>query len=275
MDSSAPSPSRGPAEEVVQRAQAGDRAALEVVLTSLAPSIRRFGLRMCKNAHDADDVLQDTLIAISRHLPELEGRSSLSSWVFALTRSACARRRRGLKNQPPVDDTRVADTADAAPSPESRLGDRELAAALSSAIDGLSEDHREVIALRDIEGLSAAEAASALGISVDALKSRLHRAREALRTSLKPWLEPQAARAPAGCPNVAVLWSKKLEGELDQADCAAMERHLETCPACSAACDALKQALVICRRVAEEDVPPEVQERVKRAMRAWMTSSAV
>src|SRR6476661_1520808 len=59
---------------------------------------------MCKDTHDADDVLQDTLLSIATHLPEFEGRSSLVSWVFALTRNACARRRRGLKNRPPVSE---------------------------------------------------------------------------------------------------------------------------------------------------------------------------
>src|SRR6188768_4096989 len=83
--------------EMVARARQGDREALEAVLAAVAPSIHRFGLRMCKNVHDAEDVLQDTLINVAKHISDFEGRSSLSSWVFALTRSACARKRRGLK----------------------------------------------------------------------------------------------------------------------------------------------------------------------------------
>ena len=117
--------------------------------------------------------------------------------------------------------------------------------------------------------MSAPEAASSLGITVDALKSRLHRAREALRAALRPLLEPTSLQAPSGCPDVALLWSKKLEGDLSQGDCSAMEKHLATCPACGGACDALKRALLACQRVRTEEVPSEIQARVKAAVRAW------
>ena len=262
-------------DELVARAQRGEREALEAVLAALAPSVHRFGLRMCKNVHDADDVLQDTLINIASHLGDFEGRSSLSSWAFALTRSACARRRRGLKNQPPVSDERMAEAPDHAPTPEAHAADHELASALSRALDGLSDEHREVILLRDIEGLSAPEAASSVGISVDALKSRLHRAREALRVALRPLLEPASPPSPSGCPEVALLWSKKLEGDLSQGDCSAMEKHLASCPACGASCDALRRALLASQRVRTEDVPPELQARVKAAVRAWAAHTAL
>jgi RNA polymerase sigma-70 factor (ECF subfamily) len=229
---------------------------------------------MCRNVHDAEDVLQDTLITIASHLGEFEGRSSLSSWVFALTRSACARKRRGLKNRPPVREERMGQQQDLTANPEAHAADRELATALSGALDGLSDDHREVILMRDIEGLSAPEAASSLGISVDALKSRLHRAREALRLALRPLLEPRQEHAPAGCPDIAALWSQKLEGDLSQGDCSSMEKHILTCPACGAACDALKQALFACQRVREEVVPPEIQASVKAAVRTWASQGA-
>ncbi|MBS2017390.1 MAG: sigma-70 family RNA polymerase sigma factor [Deltaproteobacteria bacterium] len=256
-------------DQLVARAKAGDRQALEAVLAMIAPSVHRFGMRMCKNVHDAEDVLQDTLLNIANHLGEFEGRSSLSSWVFALTRSACARKRRGLKNQPALSDDVLADAQDQAPSPEVRAADHELSSALSSALDHLSEDHREVILLRDVEGLSAPEAAQVLGITVDALKSRLHRAREALRAVLKPMLEPSLERSPGGCPDIVAMWSKKLEDDLSQLDCSAMEKHIMGCPACGAACDALKKALVACQSIRTSEVPPEIQARVKAAVRAW------
>lgn len=265
----------GDLNELLSRAQSGDRQALEALLATVAPSIHRFGVRMCRNVHDAEDVLQDTLLSVANHLADFEGRSSFSSWVFALTRSACVRKRRGLKNQAPVSDAGLSETQDSAPSPETRAADHELAAALSSMLDGLSDDHREVILLRDVEGLSAPEAANVLGISVDALKSRLHRAREALRTALRPLLEPQLERAASGCPDVVALWSKKLEGDLSQGDCSAMEKHLEGCPSCGAACDALKKALLACQRIRTKEVPEEIQVRVKSAVRAWAAQNTL
>ncbi len=230
---------------------------------------------MCKNPDDADDVLQDTLLNVATHLDGFEGRSSLTSWVFALTRSACARRRRGLKNRPPVADDAAPEAASGAPSPEAQAEHAELTQALTRALDRLSDDHREVILLRDVEGLSAPEAAEALGLSVDALKSRLHRAREALREALAPALEPALRTAPAsGCPDAAALWSKKLEGDLSQADCAAMEQHVLTCGSCGRACNALKNALLACQRVTTDEVPPEVQARVRAAVKAVLRNPA-
>jgi RNA polymerase sigma-70 factor, ECF subfamily len=262
-------------DALITRARAGDRAALETLLGSVAPSIQRFGMRMCKNGHDAEDVLQDTLLNILNHLGEFEGRSSFSSWVFVLTRSACNRRRRGLKNKPgvPIDD--VAEPREDAPSPEQGASDREMRGLLGGALDSLADDHREVILLRDVEGLSAAEAADALGITVEALKSRLFRARQALRDTLRPALEPRAPAASAGCPDIMALWSRKLEGDLSALDCAEMEKHLEACPACASACDALKAALVACQREASPEVTPAVQASVKAAVRKWMAQSSL
>ncbi len=251
-------------EGFVDKAKRGDPAALERVLAEVAPAVRRFGVRMCRNADDADDVLQDTLLNIATHLPEFEGRSSLLSWVFTLTRTACSRKRRGLKNQPPVPDDAAREQKDEAPSPEARAAEREIGEALVRALDSLSDEHREVILLRDVEGLSAQEASDAIGISVDALKSRLHRARAALREALAPLAETPSP----SCPDVVLQWSRKLEGDLSATDCATMEKHLATCPACASTCDTLKQALLACRR-SSEDVPPEVQARVKAAVRAW------
>ncbi len=250
-------------ETLIARAKDGDRAALEELLAEVAPMVHRFGVRMCKNAHDADDVLQDTLINLVDHLGDFEGRSSLSSWVFTLARTACARRRRGLKNRPPVDDAHLAHTAAGEPSPEEGAASHELERAFASALEGLSDEYREVIQLRDVEGLTAPETAEVLGIGVDAVKSRLHRARDALRTALAPLREAP----PPTCPDVAALWSAKLEGDLSASDCAAMEQHLEGCPRCAAACDTLRRALVACTNARSKSVPPEVQDRVRAAIR--------
>lgn len=257
--------------DLVTRAQRGDADAMERVLSKLAPTLQRFARRLCGDGPDVEDTVQDALLQIARKLPEFEGRASLTSWSYTVARSACSHRRRGLKNRPPVEDEADARVSDG-PSPESIATDLELSRALRSALDGLAEDYREVIVLRDVEGLTAPEAAAAVGLSVDALKSRLHRARAALRESLKPWLEPPSREEiGAACPNVAEMLSKKIEGELTSLDCAAMEKHVEHCDRCRGACDAVHRALSACARVREDEpVPETVQQSVRRAVRAWV-----
>jgi len=252
-------------DALIQRARSGDRQAIEQILTELAPAVHRFGLRMCKNAHDADDVVQDTLIQIASHIGEFEGRGSLPSWVFALARSACARRRRGLKNAPSAGEDALAEQISGQPNPEQLAGQQELGALLVRALDALPAAQREVLLLRDVEGLSAAETAAALAVSVDAVKSRLHRARADLRDQLAPLF---AAAPRAGCPDVMLLWSRKLDGDLSQQDCAEMERHLESCEACRSTCNGLKRALDACASLRSASVPDRVREQIRAALRA-------
>ena len=257
-------------DPLIERARQGDRAALEALLAQHAPSIYRFSLRMCRNADDAEDTLQDTLLSIADHLHDFAGRASLSSWIFALTRSACARRRRGLKNRPTSSLDATPHPHDHGPSPEEYTGQRELTAALTAALDRILPSHREVLLLRDMEGLTAAEAADALGISIDALKSRLHRARQALREALEPILEAgKPAHGPA-CPDIVAAWSRKLEDELSSDDCATMEQHIVNCPACEASCQALKRSLSACQGIGTAQVPATIQTQVKAAMRRFL-----
>lgn len=251
---------------LVARARAGDRVAMEAVLASVAPSIRRFALRMCKNESDADDVLQDALLDITTHLDAFEGRSNLSTWAFTLARTACGRKRRGAKNRPGESDDVLATRASGAAGPEEEAARREAAAAVSAALDALPDEYREVLLLRDAEGFTAPEAAAVLGVSVDALKSRLHRARAALRDALA--IPRSTSSSP--CPDVVSALSRKLEGDLDASACAEMERHVEGCASCARTCDALKDALRACRTSPAESVPPAVQERVRAAVNAWL-----
>ncbi len=270
MSASSPAPDPRLSTELVDRAKLGDRAALEQLLTEVAPVVRRFGMRMCQDTHDSEDVLQETLLDILLHLPSFEGRSSFSSWVFSLTRSRCTRRRRGQKNQPKTPLDEIPEMSGAAPSPEEAVSVKVLGRTLDDALGRLSEEHREVLLLRDVEALTAPEAAEVLGISVMALKSRLHRARAALREALDPELIRPSSPPGPSCPDIAELWSRKLDGELDALDCEHMERHLLTCPACTEACAALKNALFLCRSHREGDVSPKIQHAVKSAVRIWL-----
>lgn len=258
--------------EVLARARAGDEAALAEVLATLAPSVHRFGLGMCRNEADAEDVVQDTLLAVAQRLSEFRGEASLSTWVFTLARTACARRRRGLAQRPHQTLEAAFDAASGEPSPEDRVTTREIAEIVSRALDELSDEAREVIVLRDIEGLSAKEAAEIVGVSVDALKSRLHRARRGLNDALRAMMAPERASL-AACPDVATMLSRKLEDELSPELCQEMEAHLAGCPTCDASCQRLKLALGTCRAFASRPLPDGVARRVKRALEEWATGA--
>lgn len=257
-------------EGVVERARAGDRAAMEGLLASVAPSIRRFAARMCRNEADADDVLQDALLSIATHLDSFEGRSSLSSWAFTIARTACSRRRRGMKNAPAEGEESLRTKATDEPGPEDQAASLETGELVGQALAKLPDEYREVLLLRDAEGLTAPEAAHVLGVSIDALKSRLHRARSALRESLRPVLEAEVLPSAGTCPDVVRALSQKIENDLDANACADMEKHVEACAACAHTCDAMKDALRACRSSSSAALTPEIQEQVRATITRWL-----
>jgi RNA polymerase sigma-70 factor (ECF subfamily) len=260
-------------DTLIDRARAGDRDAMERVLEYVAPSIRRFAVGMCKNEADAEDVVQDALLSIASKLDSFEGRSAFATWAFTLARTACSRRRRGLKNRPAESDEALDRRASEARSPEERVASHELDALVARGLGTLPDDYRAVLLLRDGEGLTAPEAALVLGISVDALKSRLHRARSALREALAPVIGADLPRPGPDCPDVVAALSRKLEDDLDARACAEMEKHVESCGACARSCDMLKTALRACRS-APGDVPAHVKTQVKAAVLAWINRRA-
>ena len=125
---------------------------------------------------------------------------------------------------------------------------------------------------RDVERLSAPELVKILRISVEAVKSRLHRARVAIREELAPALGRQtiAPRRGALCSDVLTLFSQHLEGEIDLRVCATMEAHLAQCHNCRDGCESLKRALATRRQLPTPAVPASLAASVKAAMRSFL-----
>jgi RNA polymerase sigma-70 factor (ECF subfamily) len=269
-------------ERLLASARAGDKAALETLLERHQPQVYRFGMKMCRDPEDAKDVLQDTLLAMARGVRDFRGASSISTWLYTIARSFCIKKRRRSKFAP--DDERSLDTdlasegrRLAAPErePDEALAGKQIERALEQAIASLDPTYREVLLLRDVEGLTAPEVAEVLGLSVQAVKSRLHRARLAVRESVAPLLGvAPMAPAQATCPDVLMLFSRHLEDEISADQCAQMERHLEGCARCRGTCDSLKRTLALCQTSgASVAVPPSVQASVKTALRDFLAGT--
>jgi RNA polymerase sigma-70 factor (ECF subfamily) len=266
-------------DELLEAARRGDAAALETLLVRYQPHLYRFGLRMCGNVEDAGDVAQESLMSMARSVRDFRGDSSVSSWLYTIARRFCIKKRRRSKFAPAHEESLDAPAtgtahrlADPNPNPEQTATNRELALALTHAIDALEPSQREVLVLRDVEGLSALEVARILDVSVDAVKSRLHRARVAMRAELAPVLGRPAIAQPGAalCPDVLTVFSQHLEGEIDPSVCATMEAHLAQCHHCRDACESLKQVLANCRQLPTPDVPPSLAVSVKAAIQTFL-----
>lgn len=261
--------SRDEERTLVLRAQAGDHQALSELLRLFEPVIYRFGMRLCGNAEDAQDVLQETLLSAARNLSSFRGDARFSTWLYMIARNFCLKRERARRSETVPIDERV-DLPAQDPAPEASAGDRELLAALDRALSTLDPDNRAVLVLRDVEGQSAQETADALEMSVPQVKSRLHRARAMVRAALLPILEqadPASGQLRHGCPDLLEDFSRFLEDDISQTMCEAMQSHIDTCASCRTTSESLKRTLWVCNHAPAPKVPRDVVVALRHAIR--------
>jgi RNA polymerase sigma-70 factor (ECF subfamily) len=265
--------------ELLDAARRGDRGALGKLLAQHQQKVFGFGVKMCGDAEDAKDVAQETLLTMARTVRDFRGDSSLSTWLYTVARSFCIKKRRRTKGAPthhePLDPATQESTGEPTTTPEQMLLGREVRETVAAALDKLEPESREVVVLRDIEGLTAAEVAEVTGVSVAAVKSRLHRARVALREHLRAVVGGDPALpVPPSCPDVLTMLSRKLEDEISPDLCAEMEEHVGGCPHCRGLCDSLKQTLAVCKALPTPTVPESVQESLRKAVANALAESA-
>ncbi len=160
--------------ELIEAARQGDEQALTELLAVCQPDLRRYARRNCAT-EDVEEAVQDALLILCRRLGALRAIATFSGWLFQIVKRACLRRMRRRKATS-LDEDNASQLRDPI--------DMELRLDLSRSILALPGMYREVVILRDVKGLSAEEAADEIGVSVEAVKSRLHRGRYLIRQSL-------------------------------------------------------------------------------------------
>jgi RNA polymerase sigma-70 factor (ECF subfamily) len=176
----------------LEAARAGDPAALEALLRERRTEVVRYAMRLCVSPADADDAAQEALLALAQYIRSLREVAALSRWLFLAVRTHCIRlARRSLRHVlTPDPDLPLALEG---PNSEDQLVDRQLRHRLARVVSEIDPMFRDVLVRRDVLGEPARDAAAALGISVEALKSRLHRARAEVKRRLLASLQPAAA----------------------------------------------------------------------------------
>ena len=176
--------------------QAGDRAEFALFVETYSGQVYRLALKMLQNPQDAEDILQETFIKAYKALPNFEGRSRLSTWLYRIaTNEALMFLRKKRPEQVSVDEPLENEEGDERPRqiidwcclPENELMSSESRANLDHSVQQLPDGLRAVFLLRDIEGLSTRETADVLDISESAVKTRLSRARFRLRELLSAY----------------------------------------------------------------------------------------
>jgi len=186
--------------ELIEAINSGRHELFRELVKRYEQRLYNFGLRMCGDICDAEDLVQDTFLNVFKYLKDFRFETKFKNWLYRIATSTCIKKRRKSKFAPereislddfvPKDNGSVpADIPDWAQLPLAQLLNEELSIHLKEAILSLPEKYRLVVVLRDLEGFSTAETAQILNLKPSNVKVRLHRARLFLREKLKGYFE--------------------------------------------------------------------------------------
>jgi RNA polymerase sigma-70 factor (ECF subfamily) len=197
LSSTVPAAGKDTEATLVAQARAGDELAFEALVGRHENAIYQLAWRMLRNPEDALDAVQETFLRVFRGLPSFRGEASMRTWIYGIALNVCRSKLESAewKARSRQDSLLLADEGqgeererplpDPAPGPEATAYGSELRCALDAALGRLSREHREIIVLRDVQGLEYAELGAVLGCALGTVKSRLARARAALRVALE------------------------------------------------------------------------------------------
>jgi RNA polymerase sigma-70 factor (ECF subfamily) len=183
---------------LVARLKQRDRSAWEELLRERGAKLHGVALRFMRDEHDAEDVVQDALVAVWNKINSFEGRSAFTSWLYRVTANAAlmALRKRHQHNPDISMDAIATERPGVSPASSSLVEQPdatailvELGEQMRAAIDQLGGKYRIIVWLRDVDGFSLAEIVEATGLGLATIKSRLHRGRLALRKTVLPYFE--------------------------------------------------------------------------------------
>jgi RNA polymerase sigma-70 factor (ECF subfamily) len=175
-------------QQVVDRVRAGETALYEIIMRRYNQRLYRVARAILRDPEEAEDVMQDAYVRAYQHLDQFAGRAAFATWLTRIAVHEALARLRARTRNPQLEDPEEGgesmDMAETSPDPEQNASRAELGQLLENAVLRLPEQYRAVVMLRDIEEMTTAEAASALDLTEQNVKVRLHRGRTMLRELL-------------------------------------------------------------------------------------------
>jgi len=187
--------------QLVERVKLGDVRAFEMLVVKYQRRIERLIGRMVRDVDIVEDIAQETFIRAYRALPQFRGDSAFYTWLYRIAVNTAKKALMDMKRNPLVSESAMRNDEEGdepsrteselsdGETPEGILASKEIAAAVNSAVEALSDELRQAITLREIEGLSYEEIAEAMNCPIGTVRSRIFRAREAIALRLRPMLD--------------------------------------------------------------------------------------
>jgi RNA polymerase sigma-70 factor (ECF subfamily) len=185
---------------LIERVKQGDMRAFEMLVVKYQRRLERLIGRMVRDVDLVQDIAQETFIRAYRAIPQFRGESAFYTWLYRIAVNTAKKALVELKRDPLISEAAFATSEDSdetsrvenelsdRETPEALMASKEIAATVNAAIDALSEDLRQAITLREIEGLSYEEIAEVMNCPIGTVRSRIFRAREAIAERLRPLL---------------------------------------------------------------------------------------
>jgi RNA polymerase sigma-70 factor (ECF subfamily) len=191
---------------LVERVRRGDQKAFELLVVKYQRRIERLIGRMVRDSDLVQDLAQETFLRAYRALPQFRGESAFYTWLYRIAVNTAKKALVELRREPVITESALLPAGDAdetfrpetepidTETPDAVIASREIAAAVNAAIERLSEDLRQAVVLREIEGLSYEEIAEIMNCPIGTVRSRIFRAREAIAQRLRPLLDTRDGR---------------------------------------------------------------------------------
>lgn len=232
--------------------------------------IYRLALSISRNEKDAEDIVQDTFLRVSKSLKKFKGRSRVSTWIYRIAYNsalmhlrkkrrqfqALGRLRRYEEKSPPSRAwLRLADE---------QLLHKELTQRIEAALNHMPIHYRMPLLLHYREGMSLKDASSVLGLKINSLKTRLHRSHLALKSAISDYFNDKEAQgASRQCPLYTRFISRYLQGSLNEKTKRAFQKHISQCSSCTSFLTAYRKAIALTKSLECQDIPFELQQRIK------------
>ena len=277
---------------LLARLRNGDEEAFVTLVGRYQQPMLRLARSFAPSQAVAEEAVQDTWLGLVRGIERFEGRSSFKTWLFPILVN---RARSAGTREPPSAPTETLHAVDPSrfdaqgqwadplgrwmEESDERLDAAALLPIIRTALDDLPPRQRQVVLLRDVEGLSHDEACSVLGISAGNQRLLLHRGRSRLRELLeaemgKGRLMLSLRRRDIVCQQAVELITDYLEGALSRRDRRRLEAHLRSCPNCATYLEQIKMTIELTGSIEPDDLTPEARVDLTELYRRWRSESS-
>lgn len=244
---------------------------LKTIFNDYRHKVYRLALSISKNEKDAEDILQNTFFKVVKNLEYFRGESSISTWIYKIAYHEALLYLKKKKSQAKLTDSLKQEEEKTSGGlfinwsklPDKELLDEELKDRLDKSIKNLPIKYRMPLLLDNVEELSLKEISSILGLKINSLKTRLHRARLNLKEEISDYFKDKEAKQLKKCDLLTDFVYNYASGNLKEKEADSFKKHIDNCLSCKEFLNTYSQAIRLTHALECQDLSPNLQDKVE------------